>query len=53
MELVRKCNESLEELILYVVHRETSEADNILMNFPDLYQQIIEVIGEVVNKYHR
>ncbi len=53
MELVRKCNGSLEDLILYVVHCECSEADNISMNFPDLYQKMIEVIDEVVSKYHR
>jgi hypothetical protein len=51
LELVQKHNWDLKELILYVAHCEIPEVDNACLKLPDLYQVIIEIIDEVVNKY--
>jgi len=50
LELVQKHNWDLKELILYVAHCEISEVNNAYLNFPDLYQQLIEVLDETVDK---
>lgn len=51
LELIQKHSWDLKELILYVIHCEISEVNNACLKFPDLYQELIEIIDEVVNKY--
>jgi tetratricopeptide (TPR) repeat protein len=50
LELIQKHNWDLKELILHVAHCEISEVNNAYLNFPDLYQQLIEVLDEAVDK---
>ncbi len=53
-EIIEIANESegnIKKIILFVVHRENPEAHNAYINFPDVYQNMIEIIDEVVNKY--
>lgn len=51
MGIVDESEGDIKKLILLVVHRENPEADNTLKNFPDLYQNMVDVIDEVVNKH--
>lgn len=51
IELVEEVNGELKDVILYFVHRENPEAQNTYINFPEIYQNMLEVIEEVVDKY--
>lgn len=50
IEIIKDCDGSLKKLIVYIVHRENPEADNTVINFPDIYRDMIQEISDVVDK---
>lgn len=50
LEFIRKHNWGLKRLILHVAQCEIPEVNNALLNFPLLYNQLIDVIDETVDK---
>ena len=50
LELIQKHNWNLKRLILYIAQCEIPEVNNALLNFPLLYNQLIDVIDETVDK---
>jgi len=49
--LIKETKNSLKNLILLIIHIENPYAEDAMINNPKLYENMLEVIDNVVNKY--